>query len=109
MSYTRTFLICMSLCGAAISAWSEEALNESTKPNILVLIADDASMDFGCYGNKGIKTPNIDTLAASGLKIENAFLTASVCSPSRTSMITGQFAHTIGTENLVLCLYSIDG
>ena len=66
----------MSLCGAAISAWSEEALNESTKPNILVLIADDAGMDFGCYGNNGIKTPNIDELAASGLKIKNAFLTA---------------------------------
>ena len=57
-------------------------------------------MDFGCYGNKGIKTPNIDALAASGLRIDKAFLTASVCSPSRTSMITGQFAHTIGTEHL---------
>lgn len=100
MSYTRIFLICMSLCGAAISARSEEALNESTKPNILVLIADDASMDFGCYGNDGIKTPNIDALAAAGLRIDKAFLTGSQCSPSRTSMITGQFAHTIGTENL---------
>ena len=100
MSYTRIFLICMSLCGAAISARSAEALNESTKPNILVLIADDASMDFGCYGNAGIKTPNIDALAASGLRIERAFLTGSQCSPSRTAMITGQFAHTIGTEKL---------
>jgi len=100
MSYTRTFLICMTLLGTSISAASEDALNKPTKPNILVLIADDAGMDFGCYGNNGIKTPNIDELAASGLKIENAFLTASVCSPSRTSMITGQFAHTIGTEYL---------
>ena len=60
MSYTRIFLICMSLCGAATSADSEEALNESTKPNILMLMADDASMDFGCCGNKGIRTPNSD-------------------------------------------------
>jgi len=100
MNYTRLFLICLSVCGAAISAWSEEALNESTKPNILVLIADDAGMDFGCYGNDGIKTPNIDALAASGLRIDKAFLTGSQCSPSRTAMITGQFAHTIGTEKL---------
>ena len=100
MSSTRIFLICLSLCGTAISARSEDALNESTKPNILVLIADDAGMDFGCYANDGIKTPNIDALAASGLRIDKAFLTGSQCSPSRTAMITGQFAHTIGTEKL---------
>ena len=96
----RILLICMSVCGAAISARAEDASNASTKPNILVLIADDAGMDFGCYGNDGIKTPNIDALAASGLRIDKAFLTGSQCSPSRTAMITGQFAHTIGTEKL---------
>jgi arylsulfatase A-like enzyme len=100
MNYTRLFLICLSVCGAAISARSADASKESTKPNILVLIADDASLDFGCYGNKGINTPNIDALAASGLRIDRAFLTGSQCSPSRTAMITGQFAHTIGTEKL---------
>ena len=100
MNFTRLLLLCLSLCGAAISARSADASKESTKPNILVLIADDASMDFGCYGNKGINTPNIDALAASGLRVEKAFLTGSQCSPSRTAMITGQFAHTIGTEKL---------
>ena len=100
MSYTKLFLVCLSVCGGAISARSADASKESTKPNILVLIADDASLDFGCYGNKGINTPNIDALAASGLRIDRAFLTGSQCSPSRTAMITGQFAHTIGTEKL---------
>ncbi len=70
------------------------------KPNILVFIADDAGMDFGCYGNEVIRTPNIDALAASGLTVHNAFLTTPQCSPSRTSMLSGQFAHTIGTEDL---------
>jgi arylsulfatase A-like enzyme len=70
------------------------------KPNIVVFIADDAGMDFGCYGNKEIKTPNIDQLAQQGLTFENAFLTASQCSPSRTSMLSGQYAHTVGTEDL---------
>ena len=70
------------------------------KPNILIFIADDAGTDFGCYGNKNIKTPNIDGLAADGLLFENAFLTTPQCSPSRTSILSGQFAHSIGTEDL---------
>ncbi|MCC8094850.1 MAG: sulfatase [Tannerellaceae bacterium] len=70
------------------------------KPNILVFVADDAGMDFGCYGNSVIKTPNIDRLASQGLQFQNAFLTAPQSSPSRTSMMAGMFAHTIGTEDL---------
>jgi arylsulfatase A-like enzyme len=70
------------------------------KPNILVFIVDDAGMDFGCYGNRSIKTPNIDKLAAAGLRFEKAFLTSPQSSPSRTGMMTGKFAHTIGTEDL---------
>jgi len=69
-------------------------------PNILVFIADDASPDMGCYGNPIVKTPSIDSLAKNGLRFANAFLTSSQCSPSRTSMMTGQFSHTIGTEDL---------
>ncbi len=69
-------------------------------PNIIVFLADDAGMDFGCYGNKGIKTPHIDRLATLGVRFEHAFLTSPQSSPSRTSMLTGKFAHTIGTEDL---------
>lgn len=76
------------------------AANTGIPPNILVFIADDAGMDFGCYGNKRIKTPHIDRLAANGLLCEKAFLTTAQCSPSRTSILSGQFAHTIGTEDL---------
>lgn len=74
--------------------------SENTKPNIIVFIADDAGLDFGCYGNKGIKTPNIDKIAKNGLRCDNAYLTAPQCSPSRTSILSGRFAHTIGTEDL---------
>lgn len=69
-------------------------------PNIVVFIADDAGMDFGCYGNKGIQTPHIDKIASNGMQFEQAFLTSPQCSPSRTSILSGQFAHTIGTEDL---------
>ena len=73
---------------------------QNTKPNIVVFLADDAGMDFGCYGNKNISTPNIDKIAQNGILFKNAFLTAPQSSPSRTSMLSGKFAHTIGTEDL---------
>ena len=69
-------------------------------PNFLILIADDAGMDFGCYGNPFIKTPNIDRLAKSGIKCEQTFLTAPQCSPSRISILSGQYPHTTRTEDL---------
>lgn len=69
-------------------------------PNFLILIADDAGMDFGCYGNQNIKTPHIDQLASSGMLFENAFLTSPQCSPSRISILTGKYPHTTRTEDL---------
>lgn len=69
-------------------------------PNILVFIADDLGMDLGCYGNRAIKTPNIDKLAAQGVRFEKAYGIAPQSSPSRTGMLSGCFAHTIGTEDL---------
>ena len=71
------------------------------RPNIVVLIADDAGWsDFGVYGNDAIQTPNIDRLAASGLKVEHAFLTIAQCSPSRISILTGKYPHATGAEDL---------
>ena len=58
-------------------------------PNIVFFIADDVSQDdFGCYGHPVIKTPHIDSLAANGMRFDNAYLTTSSCSPSRCSIIT---------------------
>jgi len=77
------------------------APENNTPPNILVLVADDAGWrDFGCYGNDNIRTPNIDRLARSGLKAENAFLTIPQCSPSRISVLTGKYPHATGAEDL---------
>jgi len=93
------FLICLTLIQTGnLFAGTEKSNSE--KPNILVFIADDAGMDFGCYGNSAAHTPNVDKLAKQGLLVENAFLTAPQCSPSRSSILSGQFAHTIGTEDL---------
>lgn len=70
-------------------------------PNILVLIADDAGWnDFGAYGHPTIRTPNVDRLSGSGLKVERAFLTVAQCSPSRISILTGKYPHQTGAEDL---------
>jgi N-sulfoglucosamine sulfohydrolase len=72
-------------------------LSAAEPPNIIVFIADDVSWnDYGCYGNPGVRTPNIDALAANGLRFTNAYLTASSCSPSRASIITGRYPHNNG-------------
>jgi len=71
------------------------------RPNFVFIIADDISWnDFGCYGNKVVKTPNIDQLASEGLRFTSAFLTASSCSPSRCSIISGKYPHSNGAAEL---------
>jgi len=66
------------------------------RPNLLWFVVDDMSADFSCYGETLIDTPHVDALAAGGVKFTNAFVTAPVCSSSRSAMITGMYQTTIG-------------
>ncbi|SDM66891.1 sulfatase family protein [Kriegella aquimaris] len=78
---------------------SGTVMNEA--PNIIVFMADDVSWnDLGCYGNTFVDTPNIDKLAANGMGFDNAVLTASSCSPSRISIMTGRYPHNTGAAEL---------
>ena len=71
-----------------------------TKPNVLWLVIEDTSPQFiGCYGNQSAKTPNIDLLAKQGVRFTNAFSTGTVCSPSRSTIITGVRTFELGTGN----------
>jgi arylsulfatase A-like enzyme len=70
-------------------------------PNIVMIIADDMAWDdCGAYGHPSIRTLNIDRLAEEGMRFDNAFLTCSSCSPSRSSIITGRYPHNTGAEQL---------
>ena len=70
-------------------------------PNILIFVADDLGWrDTGIYGNRFIRTPNIDRLARSGLLVRYAFGTSPQCSPSRISMLSGIYSHATRTEDL---------
>lgn len=76
---------------------AQQVVRASDRPNIILFIADDVSWnDYGCYGNKAARTPNIDKLATDGLRFDEAYLTASSCSPSRSSIITGRYPHNNG-------------
>lgn len=76
------------------------------RPNVVWMLADDAGMpDFGCYGHPYIQTPNVDALAANGARFTRAFVTAPQCSPSRSSIYVGKYAHTTGTEDLHQALH----
>ena len=71
------------------------------RPNVVLIIADDIGWgDIGCYGNKDVKTPNIDALSSSGLVFNNMYVTTSSCSPSRCSIISGRYPHNTGAPEL---------
>ncbi|MBK1880479.1 sulfatase family protein [Pelagicoccus mobilis] len=77
------------------------AFCERQKPNFIVFIADDVSWDdFACYGDPNAQTPEIDKLAESGITFTNTYLTASSCSPSRNSIMTGRYPHNTGAAEL---------
>ena len=72
---------------------------ETARPNILWIVADDASPHIGCYGDTTIATPALDGLAAAGIRFTRAFVTCPVCSPCRSAMITGMYQTTFGAHH----------
>ena len=71
----------------------------SGKPNIILIMGDDLGYaDTGLYGNKDIPTPNIDSIAKSGVLFPEGYVTAPVCSPSRAALMTGRYQQRFGFE-----------
>ncbi|WP_254508768.1 sulfatase family protein [Anatilimnocola floriformis] len=91
------FFFALVLCTASTRA--EDAPAKTHRPNILWFIVDDMSANFACYGEKTVATPHVDRLAREGTKFDNAFVTAPVCSPCRSALITGMYQTTIGAHH----------
>lgn len=99
LAMLRTRFISLFLL-ASLGCFAQRNQN-ITRPNIVFIIGDDISAeDIGCYGNTKIRTPNIDRMAREGMKFTNFYLTASSCSPSRTSILTGRYPHNTGAAEL---------
>ena len=70
------------------------------RPNILWITVEDMSPTLGCYGDKYAYTPNIDRFASVGVRYMHAYANAPLCTPARSSIITGVFASSLGTQHL---------
>lgn len=95
MTDLRTSVLSASIALAAIGAGAAE-----DRPNILWITAEDMSPDLGCYGDPYATSPNIDRLAGRSVRYTHAFATAPVCSPARSTLITGVYATSLGTQRL---------
>jgi arylsulfatase A-like enzyme len=80
------------------AATAQTAQTAAGRPNILFIMSDDhAAHAVGAYGSKINKTPNIDRIAREGMLFRNAFVTNSICTPSRATILTGKYSHLNGT------------
>src|SRR2546422_598300 len=76
------------------------AADSPARPNIIFILVDDLRWDaLGCMGHPVAKTPNIDRIAKEGALFKNFFVSIPLCAPSRSSFLTGQYAHTTGVTN----------
>ena len=86
----------LALALLAVTSFAAEPA-KATRPNILVIFSDDhASHALSCYGSKINTTPNLDRIAAGGMRFTNAFVTNSICTPSRATLLTGKYSHLNG-------------
>ena len=109
----RSFLKSLAAGAAAIMfarpQWARAA-DEKAKPNFVFILADDQGYgDLGCYGAAKIKTPNIDRMAAEGMKFTDFYASTPVCTPTRSSLMTGCYPRRIGLEKHVLFPNSVIG
>jgi arylsulfatase A-like enzyme len=88
MSFMRLPILALLL-----SSFCLPAAFAATPPNIIAIMADDLGFgDVSCYGAKALQTPNIDQLAAEGLRFTSGYCSASTCTPTRFSFLTGTYA-----------------
>jgi len=81
----------------ARSALAGDAGAGGKRPNIIFIMSDDhAAHALSCYGSKINKTPNLDRIAAEGMRFDNCFCTNSICAPSRATILTGKYSHLNG-------------
>ena len=91
MHFCLKFVVfALFLVGSIGASTKARAADPVKRPNVLMIAVDDLRPTFGCYGHPEIKTPNLDKLAAGGFLYERAYVMQAVCSPSRTSLLTGR-------------------
>jgi arylsulfatase A-like enzyme len=83
-------------------AATQAADSKPTKPNILIILADDLGRgDYSAFGTKDIRTPNIDRLCREGMEFQNFYANCCVCSPSRASLLSGCYPDRVGVPGVI--------
>jgi arylsulfatase A-like enzyme len=96
----RSLVVSLILLLTPLAALHAADAPKAAKPNILFLFADDLGYgELGCYGFKEVPTPNIDTIAANGIRFTSGYVAAPLCSPSRAGLMTGRYQQRYGHEN----------
>lgn len=89
--------VAILLVASLVSCKKQETKTAKSRPNIIIIMTDDhAKNAISAYGSKIIKTPNIDRIGEEGIIFENAFVTNSLCGPSRAVILTGKYSHLNG-------------
>jgi arylsulfatase A-like enzyme len=95
----------LKLLGAAsVAPWANgvRASARDAKPNVLVILADDLGYsDLSCYGATDLRTPNIDRLAASGMRFDPFYANCPVCSPTRAALLSGRYPDLVGVPGVI--------
>ncbi len=100
--FLKTLFLCLFLNFAYWPLHSVSAAFQR-QPNIIFIYADDLGYgDLGCYGAQAIKTPNLDRMAAEGLRLTNFYSVSPVCTPSRAALMTGRYAARMGIQQMHL-------
>ncbi len=94
--YFTVFITVLCLFSSCSSGNQNPA--EAKRPNILWIVADDLGTDLACYGTPEVQTPHLDELAAEGMRYTHLFSVAAVCSPSRSSLVTGMYPVSINSH-----------
>src|SRR5690554_3442876 len=84
----------------ALKGFSSDFERNNHLPNIVWINCEDVSLNWGCYGDDYATTPNIDKLAKKGIVFDRAFASSPICAPARSTLITGVYSTSLGTQHL---------
>lgn len=93
-------LIVLANCIVFQITKAQTSNNSNKRPNVIIIVSDDhAYQTIGAYGSKLMQTPNIDRIAGEGVRFDKAYVTNSICGPSRAVILTGKYSHKNGFKD----------
>jgi Cu+-exporting ATPase len=94
----RNTALVLLICAGVLGGWSPALAAD--RPNVLLILVDDLKPSFGAYGEKWVHSPNLDRLAARGMRFDLAYCNQAVCAPSRNNLLTGARSTSLGVYSL---------